>query len=107
MTFVNLMVLTKGQKNYIITFIEDLSRYTFVYLMSNKDKSFDFFKHFIVEVENQEEKKKKMLRIDGGGECFLIEFSSYCEDGIIYHKTIFLHSITKWFGTKKKGFLLI
>lgn len=89
------MVLTKGQKNYFITFIEDLSRYTFVYLMSNKDKSFDLFKHFIVEVENQEEKKKKMLRIDGGGECILIEFSSYCEDGIIYQKTIFLHSITK------------
>lgn len=89
------MELTKGQKNYFITFIEDLSRYTFVYLMSNK-------LHFIVEVANQEEKKKKMLHIDGGGECFLIEFSSYCEDDIIYQKTIFLHSITKWFGTKKK-----
>ena len=33
-------ILTKGGKYYFITFIDDFSRYTYVYLMRNKDESF-------------------------------------------------------------------
>ena len=39
-------VLTRESKRYFITFIYDFSRFTYVYLMRNKDESFDMFKHY-------------------------------------------------------------
>ena len=45
-------VLTRGGKRYFITFIDDFSRFTYVYLMRNKDESFDIFKCCKTEVEN-------------------------------------------------------
>lgn len=34
-------VLTRGDKRYFITFIDDYSRYTYVYLMKNKSEAFE------------------------------------------------------------------
>ena len=45
-------VLTRENKRYFITFIDDFSRFTYVYLMRNKDESFDMFKYYKNEVEN-------------------------------------------------------
>ena len=50
-------VLTRGGKRYFITFIDDFSRYTYVYLMRTKDEAFDMFKLYKTEVENQLERK--------------------------------------------------
>ena len=81
-------VLTRGGKRYFITFIDDCSRYTYVYLLRTKDEAFDMFKVCKAEVENQLEKKIKMLRSDRGGEYFSNEFDLYCEQhGIIHHRT--------------------
>jgi hypothetical protein len=60
-------ILTRGGKIYFITFIDDFSRYTYVYLMKNKDEAFDMFKRYKSEVENHKEKKIKILRTDRGG----------------------------------------
>ena len=54
-------VLTRGGKRYFITFIDDFSKFTSVYLMINKDESFDMFKRYKIEVENQKNKKIKIL----------------------------------------------
>ena len=59
-------ILTRDRKRYFITFIDDLSKYTYVYLMRNKDKSFDMFKKY-----KTEDKRIKILRSDRGGEYFL------------------------------------
>ena len=45
-------ILTRGGKRYFITFIDNFSRFTYVYLMRNKDESFDIFKCRKTEVEN-------------------------------------------------------
>ena len=45
-------VFTRIGKRYFITFIDDFSRFTYVYLMRNKDESFDIFKLYKTEVEN-------------------------------------------------------
>ena len=46
------------------------------------------FKRYKAEVENQKEKKIKILRSDRGGEYFPNEFDSFCgEHGIIHQKT--------------------
>jgi arginyl-tRNA--protein-N-Asp/Glu arginylyltransferase len=44
--------LTRGGKRYFITFIDDSSRYTYVYLIKSKDESFEIFKRYKAEVEN-------------------------------------------------------
>ena len=80
--------LTRGGKRYFITFIDDYSRYTYVYLMRTKDEAFDKFKQYKSEVENQKDRKIKMLRSDRGGEYFPDSFNKFCEDhGIIHQKT--------------------
>jgi hypothetical protein len=58
--------LTRNNKRYFITFIDDCSDYTFVYLMKNKSEAFDVFKMFVNEIENQFSMKIKRLRSDRG-----------------------------------------
>jgi hypothetical protein len=62
---------------YFITFIDDLSRYGYVYLMKHKSETFEKFKEFQSEVDNQGGKKIKTLRSDRGGEYLSHEFSSH------------------------------
>ena len=52
-------ILTRGGKRYFITFIDDCSRYTYVFLIKTKDEAFEMFKRYKAEVENQKEKKIK------------------------------------------------
>ena len=59
---------TRSEKKYFITFIDDCSKYCYVYLLHSKDKTLDVFKAYKVEVENQLGKEVKVLRSDRGGE---------------------------------------
>jgi hypothetical protein len=36
--------LMKGEKKYFMTFIDDSTRYCYVYLMKSKDEALNFFK---------------------------------------------------------------
>ncbi|RVW97553.1 Retrovirus-related Pol polyprotein from transposon TNT 1-94 [Vitis vinifera] len=58
-----------GQQ-YFITFIDDYSRYGYLYLIHEKSQSLDVFKNFKAEVENQLSKKIKAVRSDRGGEYY-------------------------------------
>ncbi|KAL3509160.1 hypothetical protein ACH5RR_028561 [Cinchona calisaya] len=49
--------MSRGGKKYYITFIDDYSRYTKLYLLSQKDEVEKMFITFKNEVENQLEKK--------------------------------------------------
>lgn len=45
-------MLTRGGNRYFITFIDDCSRYTYVYLLKHKDEAFSASKTYKIEVEN-------------------------------------------------------
>ena len=47
--------------NYI-TFIDDFSRYSHVYLISHKSEAVRYFLHYLVEVENKLSRRVKILR---------------------------------------------
>ena len=80
--------LTKGGKQYLMTFIDDCTRVCYMYLLKTKDEALHYFKVYKVEVENQLEKKIKRLRSDRGGEYFPNEFSEFCAvHGIIHERT--------------------
>jgi hypothetical protein len=80
---------TKDQKVYFITFIDDYSRYGYVYLLKHKPEAFDAFKIFKTEVENQLNKTIKVLRTSRVGEYtsgILNDF--YRKHGIIHQYTM-------------------
>nr|GEY60684.1 retrotransposon protein, putative, Ty1-copia subclass [Tanacetum cinerariifolium] len=52
--------------SYFITFIDDYSRYSYVYLLKHKHEVFEMFKVFKNEVENQLKKTIKAPRSDRG-----------------------------------------
>jgi len=81
-------MLTRGVKRYFITFIDDYSRFTYVYLLRTKDEAFGKFKEFKKMVENQKKRQIKVLRSDRGWEYFSKEFSTFCEENRIIHQMI-------------------
>ena len=57
-----------GKYVYYVSFIDDFSRNTWIYFLGKKYEEFDKFKEFKALVENQTEKKIKVLRTYNGGE---------------------------------------
>jgi len=55
---------------YFITFIDDFSRYCYVYLIKQKVDALEMFKVFRTEVEKQLGKIIKIVRSDRGGEYY-------------------------------------
>ena len=64
----------RGAYEYFITFIDDYSRYIYIYLMCHKSEAFDKFKEYKTEVDNLHGKSIKSLRSDHGGEYLLGDF---------------------------------
>jgi len=58
-----------GQQ-YFISFIDDYSRYAYLFLIHENSQSLDVFKSFKVEVENKLNKRIKSVRSDHGGEYY-------------------------------------
>ena len=58
-----------GEK-YFITFIDDFSRYGYIYLLHEKSQSVNALVAYIREVERQLDKKVKIVRSDRGGEFY-------------------------------------
>jgi sensor histidine kinase YesM len=56
-------ILTKGGKRYFITFIDDSTRFCYVYLLKSKYEALHYFKTYKAKVENQLERKIKRLRL--------------------------------------------
>jgi hypothetical protein len=67
-------ILTKGDKKYFITFIDDSTRFCYVYLLKSKDEALHYFKTYKAKAENLLERKIKWLRFDRGGEYFSGDF---------------------------------
>ncbi|GJX69917.1 retrovirus-related pol polyprotein from transposon TNT 1-94 [Tanacetum coccineum] len=63
--------------SYFITFMDEYSRYGYVYLLKHKHEVFETFKVFKNEVENQLGKTIKALQSDRGGEYISQEFKDY------------------------------
>ena len=74
-----------GNKRYMITYIDDYSRFRYVFLLHSKVEALSMFKIFKNEVEVQLDSKIKRLRTDKGGECY--NPSYFQEIGIVHETT--------------------
>ncbi|GKE25603.1 zinc finger, CCHC-type containing protein, partial [Tanacetum coccineum] len=73
-----------GNKKYVVTYIDDASRFCYVYLLHAKDEALYKFKIYKTEVELQQNSLFKTLRTDRGGE---YHDPSYFQSVGIIHQT--------------------
>ena len=62
---------------YALTFIDDFSKYTWLYFLKNKDRVFDKFKEIRLLVEKKHGQPMKCLIFDNGGEFVSKDFEIY------------------------------
>nr|KAJ0195993.1 hypothetical protein LSAT_V11C700359310 [Lactuca sativa] len=74
-----------GNKKYVITFIDDASRYCYIYLVHSNDEALDKSKIYKQQIELHKNELIKALRTDRGGEYY---DPIYFESTGIIHKTI-------------------
>lgn len=68
---------TIAGSRYFITFVDDFSKYCYIYFMKNKSEALEKFKEFKKEVENVTNKKIKSLQTDNGKEYVNENFDTY------------------------------
>ena len=79
-------IQTRGGKKYFLTLIDDCTIYYYVYLLRSKDEALEMFQHFKNEVENQLDRKIRVIRSDRGGE-YEAPFCDFCSQHGIIHQT--------------------
>ena len=83
-----LIAQARGSYEYFVTFIDDYSRYSYVYLMHKKSETIGKFKEFMEKDEKQLGKSLKTLQSDRGGEYLDTEFKDHLlEHGILSQLT--------------------
>ena len=76
-------IQARGGYEYFVTFIDDYSKYGYIYLLRRTSECFDKFKEFKAETEKRHGIYIKSLRSDRGGEYLSNDFISYLsEQGI-------------------------
>lgn len=63
---------------YFVLFFNDFSRNLWIYVIKRKDGVFEIFKIFKILVENQSEKKIKVLQTYEGGKDTFKMFEEFC-----------------------------
>ena len=75
----------RGDNKYFITFVDDSTKYCYVYLLKSKDEALEKFILYKTEVENQLRGKIKLIRSDRGGE-YVTPVGDYCVQHGIRHE---------------------
>lgn len=57
-------------RRYFISFIDNRSRYMYIYILNGKGEAVDGFKSFKIEVKEQKEKKIEIVRSNRGEEYY-------------------------------------
>lgn len=85
-------VLSHAQYRYFATFINDYSRFTWVYFLRFKADVFSTFKTFVAYVETQFSTCIKILRSDSGGEYMSHAFQSFLQQKGILSQHLCLYT---------------
>lgn len=75
-----------GGMRYMVTFIDDFSRYAWVYFMKEKSETISKFRQFKNEAKAKVDGKVLCLRTDNGGEYMSDEFSDFLQKCKICHQ---------------------
>ena len=70
---------------YFVMFIDDYSRWTWIYLMKNRYELFSFFETFCAEVKTQFHTYVQVLHSDNAPEYFFAPFTTFMSSQGILH----------------------
>jgi hypothetical protein len=88
-----------GGHKYYVSFTDDYSRFTVIYLLKRKDEGFDAFKQFDARVFIITDRHTSILRSDGGGEFINKNIKNYCKGAWnLSTEESSLYTSTKWSG---------
>lgn len=79
-----------SKARYVLTFIDDYSRFTWVYFLIHKSEVFDRFQVFKTRVEKQSGKVVKILRTNNGREYVNKRLEDFCT----FERIDLQHSVT-------------
>ena len=79
-------VYTYGGAKYFLTFLDEKSKRSWIYLMSHKSEVTEHFRNFKNLVEKQSGKRIKILRSDNGGEYVNAQLMEILQDTSIQHQ---------------------
>ncbi|GAB2266514.1 hypothetical protein Dimus_037897 [Dionaea muscipula] len=81
--------VTPAGNRFFLSIVDDFSRKVWIYLLKSKDQTFEKFKEWKNLVENQKDRKIKVLRTDNGLEFCNVLFDDFCKhNGIERHRII-------------------
>nr|KYP68295.1 Retrovirus-related Pol polyprotein from transposon TNT 1-94 [Cajanus cajan] len=81
-------VVSHACYKYFVTFIDDYSRFTWIYFLRSKVEVFSVFQRFFALLETQFSAHINILRSDSGGEYMSHEFQSFLQNqGIISQRS--------------------
>ncbi|KAG8473238.1 hypothetical protein CXB51_035235 [Gossypium anomalum] len=75
-----------NDSKYFVLYIDDFSRFCWIYFLKQKSEVFEVFSKFKALVENQSGCKIKALRSDNGVEYLSEKFQKLCEQAGIHHQ---------------------
>ena len=79
-------VTSSNDFQYYLFFVDEYSKFTWLYLLKHKFDALDIFKFFKATVENQLNSKIKILRTNNGGEFTSNAFKYFCSTHDIVHQ---------------------
>ena len=85
-------IKSNGGAKYVVTFIDDYSRYTVAYFLASKSEVLEKFVEYKAFKENQINKRIKCIRTDNGGEYTNKKFTYLCRHAGIIHQTTVSYS---------------
>ena len=71
---------SNSNKRYILSFIDDFTRKTWIYFLHEKSEAFSMFRNFKAHVEKEIDAYIASLRTDRGGEFTSNEFVEFCKN---------------------------
>ncbi|KAK4269917.1 hypothetical protein QN277_023013 [Acacia crassicarpa] len=80
-------VLSQTGYRYFVTFVDDFSRTTWLYLMKHRSELFTHFRHFFAEIQTQFNTPVKILRSDNAKEYFSAPFTEYMQNHSLLHQS--------------------
>ena len=83
---------TKGGAQYFVTFTDDYTRFTWVYILKKKSDLYSVFESYLSFVENSSGHKVKRLRSDCGGEYTSTQLQNILNKRGILHQTTAPHT---------------
>jgi hypothetical protein len=70
---------TWDNKSYFLTFLDDYTHYSMVYLLNNKSELFEYMQEYVNEVQAFMNLKISKIRCDNGGEYIQSGLRTWCK----------------------------